>query len=72
MLKSAGANESAIKYVKELVCETCRMTSNPPSQKVARLRFATSFNEQVYLDTLEVELFHGVKLKCLNIIDVFM
>ena len=68
MLKHARATERCIKLAKGLQCPTCEASTKQRSHRVARHSRAENFNEQLYLDTLEVEL-PWRKLKLLNIVD---
>ena len=68
MLKSANANETTIRLAKGLTCPMCRMKDSPPAKPVARLKKAWEFNQQIMIDTFEVEVLNR-KLKLLNIVD---
>ena len=68
MLKNARATERCLKLAKGLSCPTCEATKRERSHRVSRHERAEQFNQQVYLDTFEVEL-SWRKLKVLNIVD---
>ena len=68
MLKSANANETTIRLAKGLTCPTCRMKDRPLAKPVARIKRAWEFNQQIMIDTFEVEVMNR-KLKMLNIVD---
>ena len=68
LLKSANANETTIRLAKGLTCPMCRMKDSPPAKPVARIKKAWEFNQQIMIDTFEVEVLNR-KLKLLNIVD---
>ncbi|CAE7199062.1 RE1 [Symbiodinium sp. CCMP2592] len=68
LLKSAHASERVIKLAKGLECETCSALSARKSHKVVKMRKATEFNQQVCVDTFELDVRHA-KIHFLNIVD---
>ena len=68
LLKSAHASDRVIKLARGLECETCSAVSKPKSHNVAKLRKATEFNQQVGVDTFELEV-RNLKMHFLNIVD---
>ena len=68
MLKAARANEKCLQIAKGLVCSTCEVSQKPKSHPVSRAVSAKNFNDQVCVDSFEIELpWHKVKM--LNIVD---
>ncbi|CAE7563942.1 TY1B-PL [Symbiodinium natans] len=51
-----------------LECETCSALSRPKSHNVTKMRRATEFNQQVCIDTFELDVRHA-KVHFLNIVD---
>ncbi|CAE7765863.1 unnamed protein product [Symbiodinium sp. CCMP2456] len=68
LLKSAHASERVIKLAKGLECETCSEMSKPKAHRVAKMRKATEFNQQVCVDTFELDVRYS-KIHFLNIVD---
>lgn len=68
MLKSAHANERTLQLAKGLTCPACDVKKQPASRPVAKEKRAWEFNQQIMVDTFEVEAI-GKKLKMLNIVD---
>ena len=68
LLKSAHASDRVLRLARGLTCEACDSLTRPKAQHVTKVRRATEFNQQVCLDTFEVEV-RGSKLHFLNICD---
>ena len=68
LLKSAHASEKVLRLARGLECETCNAMSKPKSHNVAKMRRATEFNQQVGVDTFELEVRFS-KMHFLNIVD---
>ena len=68
LLKSAGANEKAIEIAKNLKCSTCVAKKPPLSHPVNKTKRAEGFNQQVSMDTFELQVLGGKKIKILNIL----
>ena len=68
MLKSANASERTLQLAKGLTCPACDVKKQPASRPVAKERRAWEFNQQIMVDTFEVDVL-GRKLKMLNIVD---
>ena len=68
LLKSAHASERVLKLARGLECETCSALSRPKSHNVTKMRRATEFNQQVCIDTFELDVRHA-KVHFLNIVD---
>ena len=63
MLKSAHANERRVHFAKGLTCPACDVRKQPASRPVAKERKAWEFNQQIMVDTFEVDVL-GWKLRC--------
>ncbi|CAE7838462.1 GIP [Symbiodinium sp. CCMP2592] len=68
LLKAAHASERVLRLAKGLECETCAEWSRPKAHHVTKMRRATEFNQQVGVDTFELEV-RDVKMHFLNIVD---
>ena len=68
LLKAAHASERVLRLAKGLTCEVCDAVVKPRSHNVTKIRRATEFNQQVCLDTFELEV-RGSRLYFLNIVD---
>ncbi|CAE7239733.1 TY1B-A [Symbiodinium sp. CCMP2592] len=68
LLKAAHASERVMQLARSLECETCSALSKPKSHNVTKLRRATEFNQQLCVDTFELEV-RNSKLHFLNIVD---
>ena len=68
LLKSAHASERVLKLARGLECETCGALSKPKSHNVVKMRRATEFNQQICVDTFELDVRYS-KIHFLNIVD---
>ena len=68
LLKSARASEQTLRLAKEMKCETCSQKATPPSRPVSRVKKTWEFNQQIMVDTFEVEVLNKT-LKLLNVVD---
>ena len=68
LLKAAHASDKVLQLARGLTCETCQELSKPKSHHVAKIRRAVEFNQQVCVDTFELEV-RGEKLHFLNVVD---
>ncbi|CAE7637419.1 PCSK5 [Symbiodinium sp. CCMP2592] len=68
LLKAAHASDRVLRLARGLTCEACDSLTRPKSHNVTKIRRATEFNQQVCLDTFELEV-RGSKLNFLNICD---
>ncbi|CAE7255667.1 RE1 [Symbiodinium sp. CCMP2592] len=68
LLKAAHASEKVLKLAKGLTCETCQELSKPKSHNVSKVRRAVEFNQQLCVDTFEMDV-RDSKLHFLNIVD---
>jgi IS30 family transposase len=66
MLKTAGASNKAMEIAKRLRCSICEVHKPYPSHAVSKHKKAQGFNQQLNMDTFEVDIFQGKKLKMLN------
>ena len=67
MLRSARASNRAIDIAKKLKCSMCESHKPCPSHAVSKHKRAEGFNQQLNMDTFEVEIFQEKKLKMLNL-----
>ena len=68
LLKSAGAHEKAIEVAKNLKCSVCIAKKPPLSHPVNKTKRAEGFNQQVSMDTFDLPVLGGKKIKILNVI----
>ncbi|CAE7785104.1 unnamed protein product [Symbiodinium sp. KB8] len=68
LLKAAHASERVLQLARSLECETCAALSKPKSHNVTKMRRATEFNQQVCVDTFELDV-RNDKMHFLNIVD---
>ena len=68
LLKAAHASERVLQLARSLECETCAALSKPKAHNVTKMRRATEFNQQVCVDTFELDV-RDSKMHFLNIVD---
>ena len=68
LLKSVHASEHVLKLARGLECEACGAFSQPKSHHVTKMRKAAEFNQQVCVDTFELDVRHS-KIHVLNIVN---
>lgn len=69
MLKSAGADEKAIAYAQVMKCSTCFANKMKQVPRVAKTKRAEGFNQQLNMDTFELQIYDQKKINMLNICD---
>ena len=67
MLKSAKASNRAMEIANKLKCSICESHKPYPSHAVSKHKRAEGFNQQLNMDTFEVEIFQKKRLKMLNL-----
>ena len=68
-LKLAGASEEAVKASQSIHCETCASQSNPGTRRPAKIVRPLEFNQEVSVDTINLQDNRGKKVEVLSILD---
>eukprot|EP00435_Cladocopium_sp_Y103_P030110 s1767_g7.t1 len=68
-LKLSGANEEAVKAAHSLHCETCARHANPGTRRPAKVFKPLEFNQEVSVDTLNLQDAGGNKIEVMSILD---
>ena len=66
----SGANDEAIKAAQSIRCETCARHANPGTRRPAKLVKPLEFNQEIAIDTLNLQDNHKKKIEVLSILDL--